>query len=91
MSNAFGNKCNYLSTMYNDIIKEHAEGKDEAAKILACNLSAQLLTMDLWGHRLYSWVFIETLEEAAKWSIDHKKGCSFDTYKTSLKQQIATN
>jgi len=37
MNTSFGAKCNYLSTMYNDIIKEHAEVRDDAAEILSCN------------------------------------------------------
>ena len=33
----------------------------------------QLLTMDLWGHRLYSWIFSESLVDSANWAIENKK------------------
>lgn len=29
--------------------------------------------MDLWGHRLYSWIFARTLQDAAKWFIANEK------------------
>lgn len=48
MSWNFAQKTNYLSTLYNDIIKHQAHD-DKAWKVLACSFSAQLLTMDLWG------------------------------------------
>ena len=41
--------------------------------MMRLNLSMQLLTMDLWGHRLYSWILAESLYDAAYWSIEYKK------------------
>ena len=73
MSQSFHQKCNYLSTLYNDSIKADAQGKEREASMLKLNFSMQLLTMDLWGHRLYSWILAETLEEAASWAITHSK------------------
>jgi len=72
MSWSFSQKANYLSTLYNDIIK-HQVKDQETAKMLACSFSAQLLTMDMWGHRLYSRTFTQTLLESAKWSLTHQK------------------
>lgn len=71
MSYNFSQRSNYMSQMYNEVVK-HQSTNHEAWKILACNFAAQLLVMDLWGHRLYSWVLVRTLEEAAAWSISHK-------------------
>ena len=66
--------------MYNDIIKEEGYGNHFAVKMLSCNFVAQLLTMDLWAHRLYSRVFIDTVTEASKWSIENNPNCQFKTW-----------
>lgn len=71
MSWNFSQKSNYLSRMYNDVIKEQSSNHP-SWKILACNFTAQLLMMDFWGHRLYSWIFTNTLTESAKWYIENK-------------------
>jgi len=80
MSFSFSSKCNYLSTMYNDIIKEQSKGNIKSAEILSCNFVTQLLTTDLWAHRLYSWVFIETLTTAIKWDIENKEDHQFKSW-----------
>jgi hypothetical protein len=72
MSWSFSQKANYLSSMYNDLVKVQAQNHP-SWKILACNFTAQLLIMDFWGHRLYSWVFTNTLLEAAAWNIENNK------------------
>ena len=77
MSSSFSNRCNYLSNMYNEIIKYEAGEVSNTSTVLRLNFCAQLLTMDLWGHRLYSWLFVKTLFEAEEWS--QKQGQS--TYK----------
>ncbi len=72
MSWNFFQKCNYLSSMYNDIIKLCSKTQGLEAQMLRINFSMQLLTMDLWGHRLYSWILNETLEETFEWAIQNK-------------------
>lgn len=80
MSSSFAQKTNYLSQMYNDVIKELGHHNHTTSKILACNFTTQLLTMDMWGHRLYSRLFIKTLSEAAHWSIEKKQHHSFTSF-----------
>lgn len=73
MSQSFHRKCNFLSNLYNDAIKADAKGDLREAQMLKLNFSMQLLTMDLWGHRLFSWVLSETLEEAVSWGYSTNK------------------
>ena len=89
MTRAFGGKCNYLSNMYNDIIKEYGKDNHQVAKLLSLNFVSQLLTMDLWSHRLYSWVFISTLSEAAKWSIENTENYPYVSYEEFI--EVANN
>lgn len=70
MSASFSSKSQYLSSLYNDIVKYKGGEHQYTAKMLSCNFVAQLLTMDLWGHRLYSWLLVETLTESAQWAIN---------------------
>lgn len=79
MSSNFGQKTNYLSQLYNDLVKYDFQGDSNGLLLLKLNFCAQLLTMDLWGHRLYSWVFVDTLELAAKWNIEKQK-CGFNSF-----------
>jgi hypothetical protein len=72
MSWTFGQKAVYLSNLYNDIIKEQGHGNHHTARMLSVNLAVQLLTLDLWGHRLYSWMLSETLEHAVQWAVQSK-------------------
>jgi hypothetical protein len=64
MLKSFYEKNNYCSNMYNDVVKEFARGQKTSGSILSLNLSAQLLAMDLWAHRVYSPSFVRNLEEA---------------------------
>ena len=64
MLKSFYEKNNYCSNMYNDVIKELARDHKKSGSILSLNLSAQLLAMDLWAHRVYSPNFVQNLEQA---------------------------
>lgn len=86
MTNSFNQKCNYLSNMYNEIIKYEAGDVTTTSKVLRLNFCAQLLTMDLWGHRLYSWLFVKTLFEAELWAQENNKSnyASIEEFHTTL-------
>jgi hypothetical protein len=64
MLKGFYDKNNYCSQLYNEVVKEKARGHMNSAHILSLNLSAQLLAMDLWSHRIYSPGFVKNLEDA---------------------------
>lgn len=64
MAHSFQAKTNYLSNMYNEMIKEWGLGHHYSAKMISINLSIQTLTLDLWGHRIYGPLFVKTLDEA---------------------------
>lgn len=72
MTQAFYQKNNYCSSLYNQVIQEKALGHHQASKILAVNLSAQLLSMDLWSHRIYSRIFVKELQESIRYAYAHK-------------------
>lgn len=64
MSMSFSSKTQYLSNLYNQVIDAAAEKNDPLYKLRSVNFAIQLMTMDLWGHRLYSWVLQEALNDA---------------------------
>ncbi len=68
MSRDFHQRSQYLSSLYNEVIKAEAKGNEREALMLKLSFSSQLLTMDLWGHRLYSWVLADAIEEAYSWN-----------------------
>lgn len=79
MSDKFGKKSLYLANLYNEVVRYKSKGDNKTANILALNFSTQLLTMDLWGHRLYSWLLSESLEQAASWHCE-KSGSSYEEF-----------
>lgn len=68
MSHSFHQKCNYLSSLYNEALKVSATDRSNETLMLKLNFSIQLLTTDLWGHRLYSWMLSDTLLEVIHWA-----------------------
>lgn len=74
MHYSFSQKANYLSLLYNEYIVSSTAHDPSRALILKCNFAIQLLTIDMWGHRLYSWVLAEILED----SIKHHFSDNFD-------------
>lgn len=60
----FSQKSNYCFNLYNRIIEEQARGEYKVADALACNLAGQLLSLDLWGHRIFGKFFTETIQNA---------------------------
>jgi len=68
MCDSFYEKSNYCSNLYNEIYREIGHGNWDSSRILSINFSGQLLTLDLWGHRIYSKIFIETLNDAIFWA-----------------------
>lgn len=73
MAFSFQGKTNYLSTEYNRILTEWGAGNSYTAKLLAVNLSTQVLSLDLWGHRIYGPLFVRTLEEAIEFRYRENK------------------
>mgnify|MGYP000153272012 CR=1 FL=1 len=60
----FTQKCQYASNLYNDVIKEYANGNQVSAELMAINFTNQLINMDLWGHRMYGPMFITNMQKA---------------------------
>jgi hypothetical protein len=64
MSNTFAKKSVDCLKLYNDYLTEFAKGDYNVAKMLGTSLSLQLLMVDLYAHRNFSWFFAKVLEEA---------------------------
>lgn len=66
MCHSFYQKSNYCLNLYNKIVEKQAEGHQNVANALSVNLANQLLSLDLWGHRVFGQFFSSTLEMALK-------------------------
>lgn len=64
MSHTFAQKSVDCLHLYNDYLKEFASGDLKVANLLATSLSLQLLMVDLYAHRNFTWLFAKTLKEA---------------------------
>ncbi|OUR96997.1 hypothetical protein A9Q84_11720 [Halobacteriovorax marinus] len=64
MYSNFTSKCQYASSLYNEVIKEYTTGNSLSADLMAINFTNQLIAMDLWGHRMYGPMFLSSLEKA---------------------------
>lgn len=88
MLRAFYDKNNYCSNLYNEIVKESAKGNNKSAEILRVNLATQLLSMDLWSHRIYSGTFVHMLENAIEFNFTEKNDyykCPFSNKEECVK------
>lgn len=75
MSRSFEQKSQYCSNLYNEYLKLKGLKQDEAAELVAVNFCTQLVTLDLWSHRMYSWLFTRTLHKAAEYSYNSNGEC----------------
>jgi hypothetical protein len=75
MFKTFAQKSQYCSSLYNEYLKLKGLEQDKAAKLVAVNFCTQLLTLDLWSHRMYSWLFSKILIEAAEYSFSDGTDC----------------
>lgn len=64
MSNTFAKKSVDCIKLYNEYLTEFAKGDYNVAKLLATSLSLQLLMVDLYAHRNFSWLFAKVMFEA---------------------------
>jgi hypothetical protein len=67
---SFQQKCSYVNGLYNEVIKEHASGSRESANLMAVNFASQLMSMDLWSHRMYSEIFNQVLDDSINYAFD---------------------
>ena len=72
----FHKKTSFCMDLYSDIMKEYAHGNRKGAHLLSVNLSATLLTLDLWAHRAFSTLFNKSLEDAINFRFPTAQGQS---------------
>ncbi len=64
MLSVFHQKSAHCSRIYQEILKEVGRKNDRGAKLLSSALARELLTLDLWAHRSYSWFLRGVIDEA---------------------------
>lgn len=64
MSNAFAKKSVDCLHLYNEYLRAFAQGEYNVAKMLATSLALQLIMVDLYAHRNFSWLFSKVMLEA---------------------------
>ncbi len=64
MSHVFYRKSETAAEIYTQIMTAKGSGHFYTEQLLTNNLCLQLLTMDLWAHRLYDGLFAQHLEQA---------------------------
>ncbi len=65
---SFQQKCAYVNGLYNEVIKEYATGNRTSANLMSVNFASQLMSMDLWSHRMYSEIFNQVLEDSVNYA-----------------------
>lgn len=84
MSNTFAQKSVDCLKLYNDYLTEFAKGDYNVAKMLATSLSLQLLMVDLYAHRNFSWLFVKVMEEAI--GVESEKLEKFNSGKKNVRE-----
>lgn len=64
MLNVFHRKSEACSQIYLEMIKNANSGKDINSRLLCNTLCLELLTLDLWAHRMYKSLFARNLSRA---------------------------
>ena len=64
MVSVFHNKSSTCTTIYTEIMKAKGEGNLKSVELLSNSFALNLLTMDMWAHRLYDSFFSKNLEIA---------------------------
>lgn len=68
MLNVFHKKSDSCTKLYVQMVSHSTNGNEAAAKLLANTLCLQLLTLDLWAHRMFRRVFSSYLHAAMKFT-----------------------
>lgn len=86
----FTQKCQYASTLYNEVIKEYGSGNATSAELMAINFTNQLINMDLWGHRMYGPMFISNMEKAIDYhyTTEQRSESKEDLYKRIARGEL---
>lgn len=67
---SFQQKSAYVNGLYNEVIKEYASGSRKSANLMAVNFASQLMSMDMWSHRMYSEIFNQVLSDSIDYAFD---------------------
>jgi hypothetical protein len=64
MVQSFASKSVLCLNVYNDVLKAYGAKNIAAAELLRNSLALQVVTVDMWGHRLFSPMFISAIKSA---------------------------
>lgn len=73
MLSVFHRKSDSCTKLYVQMVSQSTEGNDKAAQLLANTLCLQLLTLDLWAHRMFRRIFSSYLQKAIDYTYKHNK------------------
>jgi hypothetical protein len=72
MVQSFASKSVLCLNVYNDVLKAYGAKNIVAAELLRNSLALQVVTVDMWGHRLFSPMFISAIKSALRESYGRK-------------------